>query len=150
MPMSRLRLLGLALAAAVAVAGCTGPVVRERFPPIPVPPLPLQRSGSCGELLDDLRTAAVAAAGPGTVSAADGDPPAPGGDQPDPLLDDSDPPDVLKAEGDRIVTVHDGVLRVVDAAYRRRIGALDLGARGLPAELLLLGSHALVLVDRGA
>ena len=61
----------------------------------------------------------------------------------------ADEPDMIKTDGRRIVTVADGVLRVVDPATRAQTGRLDLGATG-PATVLLAGDRALVLIaDRG-
>ena len=62
-----------------------------------------------------------------------------------------DEPDVMKTDGDRVVTVTDGTLRVVDAASRELVGSLDLtlydGWNG--AQLLVDGDHALVLLGGG-
>lgn len=69
-----------------------------------------------------------------------------------------DEPDIVKTDGQRIVTVSGGVLRVVDAAQRAQTGALDLRPQDQniadmgwwqPADLLLSGDHALVLLDGG-
>ena len=65
-----------------------------------------------------------------------------------------DEPDLIKTDGRRIVTVSAGVLRVVDAASRSLRGFAELsdGAdpndpfRYAPADLLLAGDHALVLL----
>lgn len=61
-----------------------------------------------------------------------------------------DEPDLVKTDGRRIITISQGVLRVVDAAGRRVTGQLDLrphaGAVRWPdADLLLRGDRALVL-----
>lgn len=63
-----------------------------------------------------------------------------------------DEPDLIKTNGQRIVTVINGVLRVVDAQTRQLTGSLDLATRpGLngasAANLLLYGDHALVLLN---
>jgi hypothetical protein len=61
-------------------------------------------------------------------------------------------PDLVKTDGRRIVTVSGGVLHVVDARSHQLTGELDLDgtgtgrARYLPADLLLAGDHALVLL----
>ncbi len=64
-----------------------------------------------------------------------------------------DEPDLVKTDGRRIVTISGGILRVVDADSRRRVGQLSLSGDGqfqyLPADLLLSGDHALVLVNVG-
>lgn len=66
-----------------------------------------------------------------------------------------DEPDLVKTDGNRIVTIHDGVLRVVDAQRRAEIGRLELtdphpeqAVRGWwqPSDLLLHGDRALVLM----
>jgi beta propeller domain-containing protein len=61
-----------------------------------------------------------------------------------------DEPDLVKTDGHRIVTVANGVLRVIDAASRTVTGRLDLAAAGGgdtygPVNLLLSGDHALLL-----
>jgi hypothetical protein len=64
-----------------------------------------------------------------------------------------DEPDLVKTDGRRIVTVADGVLRVVDAQRRVQTGALSLHDNGAepywwqPADLLLHGDRALVLLE---
>ncbi len=65
-----------------------------------------------------------------------------------------DEPDLVKTDGHRIVTVIGGVLRVVDAQTMQLTGVLDLspweGPDGAaPANLLLAGDHALVLISQG-
>jgi hypothetical protein len=69
-----------------------------------------------------------------------------------------DEPDLVKTDGQRIVTVSGGVLRVVDAAQRVETGTLELtenaqdivdGGWWQPADLLLHGDHALVLMQEG-
>ncbi len=63
-------------------------------------------------------------------------------------------PDLVKTDGRRIVTVSGGVLRVVDAASRSLAGFVNLSDpsvpdeawRYAPADLLLAGDHALVLL----
>ena len=65
-----------------------------------------------------------------------------------------DEPDLVKTDGRRIVTVSGGILRVVDAANRDLAGFVDLADsstpkdlfRYTPADLLLSGDHALVLL----
>ncbi|WP_193318229.1 beta-propeller domain-containing protein [Nonomuraea phyllanthi] len=64
-----------------------------------------------------------------------------------------DEPDVVKTDGDRVITVKDGVLRVIDTATQKVTGSLRLtngdGVRGVPADLLLSGDRALVLMRGG-
>ncbi|MGH3738638.1 MAG: beta-propeller domain-containing protein [Micromonosporaceae bacterium] len=68
-----------------------------------------------------------------------------------------DEPDLVKTDGRRIVTVADGVLRVVDVAARRQTGALKLPSNnpggpdapdvaGVPSQLLMHGDRALVVL----
>jgi hypothetical protein len=66
-----------------------------------------------------------------------------------------DEPDIVKTDGQRIVTVSRGVLHVVDAASRKVTGELDLVSgtddprRWATMSLLLHGDRALVLVHEG-
>ncbi|HZC69196.1 MAG TPA: beta-propeller domain-containing protein [Jatrophihabitans sp.] len=59
-------------------------------------------------------------------------------------------PDIVQTDGKRVVTVSDGVLRVVDAATHKITGTLDLsiyaGSDG--AQLLMDGDRVLVLLSR--
>jgi hypothetical protein len=59
-----------------------------------------------------------------------------------------DEPDLVKTDGRRLVTVVDARLRVVDLASRRVTAALDLPDG--PAELLLHGDRALVVIPQSA
>lgn len=58
-----------------------------------------------------------------------------------------DEPDLVKTDGERIVTVSDRRLSVVDVATRRLVGVVDLfdSDIGHDANLLLAGDHALVI-----
>jgi len=66
-----------------------------------------------------------------------------------------DEPDLVKTDGRRIVTISNGVLRVVDAATRTVVGRVRLDDRDNPndayryaaGDLLLAGDHALVLLN---
>ncbi|GAA4179278.1 hypothetical protein GCM10022252_00560 [Streptosporangium oxazolinicum] len=63
-----------------------------------------------------------------------------------------DEPDLVKTDGDRVVTVNRGVLRVVDAATRKVTGTLklvDAEQVWAPADLLVSGDRALVLFSGG-
>ena len=65
-----------------------------------------------------------------------------------------DEPDLVKTDGQRIVTISGGVLRVVDAQTHQLTGAIDLSSGGqlagwTPTSLLLAGNHALVLFSQG-
>ena len=59
-----------------------------------------------------------------------------------------DEPDIVKTDGDRVVTITDGTLRVIDAGTRQVTGSLDLTSYvgGQSAQLLVDGDHALVLL----
>ena len=63
-----------------------------------------------------------------------------------------DEPDLVKTDGRRILTINRGVLRVVDTASRRMVGAVDLRTSADDPvqwgelDLLLQGDRALVLV----
>ncbi|MCT9928671.1 beta-propeller domain-containing protein [Planotetraspora sp. A-T 1434] len=61
-----------------------------------------------------------------------------------------DEPDLVKTDGKRIVTVNQGVLRVVDTATREVTGTLRLlppEQSWSPADLLISGDRALVLIQ---
>ncbi|MEW1839355.1 beta-propeller domain-containing protein [Nonomuraea angiospora] len=64
-----------------------------------------------------------------------------------------DEPDVVKTDGDRVITVKDGVLRIIDTATRKVTGSLKLtegeNGPGMPADLLVSGDRALVLMRGG-
>jgi len=65
-----------------------------------------------------------------------------------------DEPDIVKTDGRRIVTMSQGVLKVVDAARRQTVGTLriasDSDGWGWDAQLLLHGDRALVLINGGS
>ena len=173
--MSRRLLFCAVLALTVPLAGCTA------ADEPPAPPRPTAHGGatrlvafdSCQQLFADLRKAAKAAVGPyglpgnqvmyrdaldgGARTMAD----AAGSRQAtaaSPAFSGTnvheqgaDEPDLIKTDGRRIVTVADGVLRVIDVATRRETGKVDLGLReagGL--QLMLAGNAALVLVPADA
>jgi hypothetical protein len=61
-----------------------------------------------------------------------------------------DEPDLVKTDGQRIITLSGRMLEVVDAASRQITGRLDLSPYGMAtgsANLLLRGDHALLLAD---
>ncbi|MEV8633058.1 beta-propeller domain-containing protein [Streptosporangium sp. NPDC051023] len=63
-----------------------------------------------------------------------------------------DEPDLVKTDGNRVITVSRGVLRVIDAATRKVTGSLrlvDSEQWWAPADLLLSGDRALVLFSGG-
>ena len=149
------------LLSGLSLSGCT----KSSITPHPRPPTTLVAYDSCAQLLTELRAAAKQSVGPYGLP----------GDQVLPLsmkvpaqglaVDRAaapavpysgtnvnevgvDEPDLVKTDGRRIVTVAGGVLRVVDPVTRAQTGRLDLGAAG-PAQLLLSGDRALVLVSDG-
>jgi len=174
--MSRRSLLCVTLAlAAVGLGGCTsGSDDHGRPGPSPRADnaLRLAAFDSCQELAADLRAAAQTSvtpygfagtggfATPGLFSggarvpmAADGAAPAAAAPAAPAFSGTNineagaDEPDLVKTDGQRIVTVARGTLTVVDAATRRVTGRLDLGVSGrTDLSLLLAGDRALVLV----
>ncbi|WP_067174919.1 beta-propeller domain-containing protein [Microtetraspora niveoalba] len=63
-----------------------------------------------------------------------------------------DEPDLVKTDGKRVITVNRGVLRVIDTATREVTGTLRLVSEEdgwVPADLLVSGDRALVLVQSG-
>ncbi|MEO3799115.1 beta-propeller domain-containing protein [Nonomuraea sp. B1E8] len=63
-----------------------------------------------------------------------------------------DEPDLVKTDGDRLVTVTDGTLRIIDTATKKVTASLDLtggDGPGVPADLLLSGDRALVMLRGG-
>ncbi|WP_219467441.1 beta-propeller domain-containing protein [Nonomuraea rhizosphaerae] len=64
-----------------------------------------------------------------------------------------DEPDLVKTDGNRVITVVDGTLRVIDTATRKVVKSIKLTETGepmyMPADLLLSGDRALVLFNRG-
>ncbi|MFF5108927.1 beta-propeller domain-containing protein [Streptosporangium sp. NPDC000509] len=63
-----------------------------------------------------------------------------------------DEPDLVKTDGERVIVVNRGVLRVVDAATRKVTGTLrlvDAEQAWAPADLLVSGDRALVLFSGG-
>jgi uncharacterized secreted protein with C-terminal beta-propeller domain len=63
-----------------------------------------------------------------------------------------DEPDIMKTDGERVVTITDGVLRVTDAQTEQVTGSLDLTIYDgwQNAQLLVDGDHALVLLGSGS
>ncbi|GGO74439.1 beta-propeller domain-containing protein [Nonomuraea cavernae] len=64
-----------------------------------------------------------------------------------------DEPDLVKTDGDRVITAGNGVLRVIDTATRKVTASLDLNGGKeptyQPADLLVSGDRALVLMRGG-
>ena len=172
------RRVGLVLTAlAVTLAGCTGPGPLDAPKVAPAGPYQLVAFDSCAPLLDQVRAAAKASVQAGRLirplpmdgaaenMARDDAAKAPTGDGSAGYSGTNnheagvEEPDTVKTDGRRIVTVSQGVLRVVDPASRRVTGTLDLARlpgvattapepemmRWQPANLLLAGDRALVL-----
>jgi hypothetical protein len=59
-----------------------------------------------------------------------------------------DEPDLVKTDGKRVVSIADGVLRVVDVASRAQTAAVPLEG-GYASQLLLAGDRALVMTTSG-
>ncbi|MFG1707147.1 beta-propeller domain-containing protein [Nonomuraea sp. M3C6] len=64
-----------------------------------------------------------------------------------------DEPDLVKTDGNRVITVTDGTLRIIDTATRKITGSLKLSEGDqrvvAPADLLVSGDRALVLFRDG-
>src|SRR5690349_1980447 len=170
--MSRRLIFCATLALAAPLAGCTA----SDGPPVPSPPatggaaMRLVAFDSCEQLFADLRKAAKASVGPnglpgnplrfpysarGGTRTITGAPAVPAAaDAAAPAFSGTnvheqgaDEPDLIKTDGRRIVTVSEGVLRVIDVATRRQTGKVDLGVgEAGDLQLLLAGDSALVLV----
>jgi hypothetical protein len=177
------RWVGVAVGAGLLVtAGCTGRVSPADPEPWPAGEFRLVSFDSCEQVEDELRAAASEHVGPwgfeiggGELFArggADGDvaEEAAGAPEAAPAPDTAsrdysgtnvheagvDEPDLVKTDGQRIVVIDNGVLRVVDAQRRVEVGTLDLrtpvpdivdGEWWQPADLLLHGDRALVLMQ---
>jgi uncharacterized secreted protein with C-terminal beta-propeller domain len=160
-------LLGCALVATLPLAACTS--TTRPIPTTASPAMRLVAFDSCAELLTDLRKAARAEVGPygfgngmmrahdmaggarnampeaQAQAAAPADAGAPAFSGTNNHEQGADEPDLVKTDGKRIVTVLNGVLRVVDAATRKETGRLSLEPSTGQAQLLISGDHALVL-----
>ncbi|MBX7269696.1 beta-propeller domain-containing protein [Micromonospora sp. Llam7] len=170
----------VALALLAGSVAATGPVPRApRTTAPPMVPVGLVSFDSCADAITELRAAASASVGPygfGGEAVLLGDRAAIGGAEsttrtfaeapagaapPGGGTDHSttnnheagaDEPDLVKTDGRRIVTVTNGVLRVIDPASRLISAKLDLTGgreelRWSEHRLLLLGDHALVLAE---
>ncbi|MFI7637797.1 beta-propeller domain-containing protein [Nonomuraea sp. NPDC049400] len=63
-----------------------------------------------------------------------------------------DEPDMVKTDGNRVITVSNGILRIIDTATRKVTGSLKLTEKdqpGLAADLLVSGDRALVFMRGG-
>lgn len=172
--MSRRLLFCAVLAVTMPLAGCTSEPEPVPVPP-PLPrvtgPIALVAFDSCEQLITDLRRAAQASVGPYGFPGSAPMPEALGGDVNRSMAgadqaradaaaqsysgtnvheQGADEPDIVKTDGRRIVTVSQGVLRVVDAATRRQTARIELDVPHTgQLQLLLTGDAALVLVPMG-
>ncbi|MGI5212677.1 beta-propeller domain-containing protein [Plantactinospora sp. CA-290183] len=169
---------GLALLTGTLLSGCTSdpagtPAPAPRDPGVPAGGFQLVSFDSCADALAGLRSAARASVGAygfaGDVARSGGGPEAVAGNAERGAADSAagaaapeysgtntheagvDEPDLVKTDGRRIVTVSQGMLRVVDPASRRLTGSLEVDRspdRGgwAEANLLLHGDRALILV----
>jgi uncharacterized secreted protein with C-terminal beta-propeller domain len=176
------RWVGVAVGAGLLVtAGCTSRA-SDPEPPWSAGEFQLVSFDSCEQVEDELRAAVTEHVGPwgfdiggAELFARDGDDSESAGDAaaaPEAALAPGaapeeysgtnvheagvDEPDLVKTDGQRIVTINNGVLRVVDAQRRVEIGTLDLRTPvpdiadeewWQPADLLLYGDRALVLMQ---
>ncbi|TDD42158.1 hypothetical protein E1286_31290, partial [Nonomuraea terrae] len=157
-----------AVALATAVAGCTSSTGGASPPASPLGAVRLVAYDSCDELLAGLRERAarnVGAYGFGGVMplspvAARADAAAeskaysgaPEHSTTNVHEEGVDEPDMVKTDGDRVLTVTDGTLRVIDTATRKVTSSLKLtegDAPGVPGDLLVSGDRALVLLRGG-
>lgn len=166
----------LALGLSSSGEGGSGPLARPGTPSLPglrPSAMVLANYGSCDDLLAGLRTHTAAHTGPYGLpgvgqgypavvagAAADGGvaydgretaptPTAPAQTSTTNVQEVGvDEPDIVKTDGDRVVTLTDGVLRVLDARSAQVTGSLDLtmyaGSQG--GQLLVSGDHAMVLL----
>ncbi|WP_405088608.1 beta-propeller domain-containing protein [Microbispora sp. NBC_01389] len=156
----------LAALLVTGAAGCAGGRTAQDSPPSPVDltgKVRLVSYTDCAEMTEGLRRAAARNVTPwgfgdAMLFAARED--AGGAKQaaPQPFSTTNtheagvDEPDLVKTDGDRVITVTGGVLRVADARTRRVTGTLRLVARDqwwAEADLLVDGDRALVLFQGG-
>jgi uncharacterized secreted protein with C-terminal beta-propeller domain len=176
---------GVPLILLVALSGCTSspkqpspPAVRD--PVVPAGQFKLVAFDSCAQGLGLMKKAAKEYVGPygfngGVVPFAEGGARSAAGAAEDSAAGSSgrqqapsysgtntheagvDEPDLVKTDGRRIVTIQQGVVRVVDAGSRKVTGKLDLATGGGDNDpvrwgegtLLLHGDRALVLIRGG-
>jgi uncharacterized secreted protein with C-terminal beta-propeller domain len=161
------------LVVAVATPGGSHPGKTATPPSLAHPAnMALVAYDSCADMLAGLRAHTAASVGPwgllganggGYRNAFDAQGPAAASSAPVPLAPGQeaaahsatnvheagvDEPDIVKTNGDRIVTVSDGSLRVIDTATKKVTGSLKLPGGGVqPADLLVSGDRALVLLQ---
>ncbi|MDP9862981.1 MULTISPECIES: beta-propeller domain-containing protein [Streptosporangium] len=159
----------VALAAALLATACS-PTETERgagrTTPVDLGDIKLVSYSGCDDMLAGLRTAAAKRVGPwglagpqimymesrSDVATARAKVPAPEHSTTNVHEAGVDEPDLVKTDGNRVITVNRGVLRVVDAATRKVTGTLklvDAEQAWAPADLLVSGDRALVLFSGG-
>ncbi|RCG24461.1 hypothetical protein DQ384_32955 [Sphaerisporangium album] len=157
----------VALACGLVVTACTsggGPVKPTAEEPVALGNIKLVAYTGCDDMLDGLREAAAKNVGPWGFGgnmifyAADG---AARTDQKAATPSYSttnvheagvDEPDMVKTDGNRIISYAQGVLRVVDAASKKVTGTLRLVPKEqswAPGDLLVHGDRALVMFNGG-
>ncbi|GAA2418130.1 beta-propeller domain-containing protein [Actinomadura vinacea] len=163
---SRRRALWIAcVPLAVLASACEEPIVDPR--PV-APPVALVSYNGCDDLLKGLRAAAERKVGPYGLDGTRDLPPgrlpdgaararesapgassakekAPGYSGTNTHEPGADEPDLVKTDGNRIVTLARGRLQVVDARSRKIVHRLDLGGSSGQEQLLLSGDRVLVL-----
>nr|WP_203950174.1 beta-propeller domain-containing protein [Microbispora rosea] len=156
----------LAALLAVGAAGCAGGRTTQEAPPSPVDltgKVRLVAYASCDEMTEGLRRAAARNVTPwgfgdqmlyevSDAAAAKRATPEQSYSTTNTHEAGVDEPDLVKTDGDRVITVTGGVLRVVDAKTRKITGTLRLVAEDqswVQADLLVHGDRALVLFQGG-
>ncbi|GII88582.1 hypothetical protein Ssi03_65720 [Sphaerisporangium siamense] len=162
--------IGTAAAAALAcgllTAACTGGGAAKpsAAPPVTLGGIKLVSYSGCDDMLEGLRGAAAKNVGPwgfggnmimfatGEVTASRDAKAAPAYSTTNVHEAGVDEPDMVKTDGERIISYAAGVLRVVDVATRKETGTLRLvpeEQRWAPGELLVHGDRALVIFSAG-
>ncbi|MEU6407572.1 beta-propeller domain-containing protein [Microbispora sp. NPDC046933] len=158
----------LAALLATGATGCAGGRTTQDFPPAPADltgKVRLVAYAGCDEMTEGLRQAAVRnvtpwgfgdamlyAARSDVAAAAKQATPEQAYSTTNTHEAGVDEPDLVKTDGDRVITVTGGVLRVVDAKTRKVTGTLRLVSEDqswAQADLLVHGDRALVLFEGG-
>jgi uncharacterized secreted protein with C-terminal beta-propeller domain len=151
----RIPLLGATAAALLAMTACTENPTPAPAPAQPAPALQLVSYDSCDQLLADVRKAAKESVQPWGFAnqswiAVDGRAAEGAEAQPAPQYSTTnthevgvDEPDLVKTDGKRIVTINQGVLRIIDAESHQVVRTVSQPMQA--NQLLLSGDHALVL-----
>ncbi|WP_406318775.1 beta-propeller domain-containing protein [Streptosporangium sp. NBC_01639] len=158
------------LAAALLAAGCSSTETEpgaSRTAPVDLGNVKLVSYDGCDDMLAGLRTAAAGKVGPwglagpqimymearsDVATAARSKVAAPEHSTTNVHEAGVDEPDLVKTDGNRVITVNRGVLRIVDTATRKVTGTLrlvDSEQAWAPADLLVSGDRALVLFSGG-